>query len=173
MLILVQQGMDKIIVITVLLLAAFCAPFAIAQRAKTPIDRYLDESTNILIVRCVKVGPVNILLQVRTDVEVLHVVKGNETLRDLSVISHVPMDPGKLYLLRTTKKLDGLRGNYKIDSHDSAIPIGAEDELEVLKTLSPRIVVLRTMNIWADRLDSEIRSAQYELETINKIREGN
>jgi hypothetical protein len=169
----VQHGMDKITVITVLLLAAFCAPFTIAQRTSTPLDRYLDEATNILVVRCIKVGPVNILLRARVDVEVLQVVKGDETLKQLSVISQVAMQPEKLYLIRTTGKTDPLRGHLSIDSYDSAIPISDGEDLEILKTLSPRIVVLRTMNLRADRLRSKISLAEHELKMIDDIRAGN
>ena len=165
--------MEKILVVTVLLLAAFGAPFTLAQEKPDRLKSYIDEATNILVVRIVSQGPVNILMQSRTNVKVLQVVKGDAKLADLTLVSRVDMKPGKLYLIRTTGKTETSQNSFYIDDHASAIPISGTEDLELLKKLSPRIVVLRTMNVRADELKHRISRDQYELELIDHVREGN
>ena len=137
------------------------------------LDKYLSEAGTIVIAKCLAVGPVNILMRADVRVQVLYVVKGTETLREVVVNSHFAMSRGETYLLKT-KGVASESGKYfTADSRDSVIPFTEEDRLEEVKKLSPRIIVLRTMNIRSDRLESDIRSLQYELDALNTIRKGN
>ena len=166
--------MDKIILTTIFLSVAFFAPFAIAQEKEaTPIDDHLDESKTILIVKCLSVGPVNILLRANGDVEILHVVKGKETLRKISVNSGVGMVEGRRYLIRTIEEANSAGNYFRIDSYDSAVPIWAGEDINTLKALSPKIVVLRTMNLRVDDIENQIRRLNYELDALKQARREN
>ena len=145
----------------------------VSSAQETALDKYLAEAGTIVIAKCLSIGPVNILMRADTRVQVLYVVKGKETLRELVVNSQYAMSRGETYLLKTKgTPTDGDR-YFATDSRDSVIPFYEENRLDELKSLSPRIMVLRTMNIRADRLDSHIRSLQYELDAINAARKGN
>src|SRR5688500_13625402 len=118
--------MDKIFLVTIFLSVAFFAPFAIAQEKEpTPLDDYLDESKTILIVNCLSVGPVNILLRANVEVEILYVVKGKETLRKMSINSGIGMKPGNRYLIRSVHERQPDRDYFRIDGHESVIPISS------------------------------------------------
>ena len=62
---------------------------------------------------------------------------------------------------------------FQARTRDSVIRIWRAEEVEKLKTLSPRIVVLRTMNIRVDDLESEIRGLTYELDALKAARKEN
>lgn len=143
------------------------------QTAKSALDRYIDSAQTILVVKCLAVGPVNILLRANVQVRILQVVKGKETLREISVDSQYGMTPGKMYLIRTESEAMANGDYFRVDTIDSAIPIWDGEDLNILKTLSPRIVVLRTMNLRVDTLEVEIRRRTYELEALKKARSGN
>lgn len=159
--------MDKICVV----LFALLLPIGLnAQTPKTPLDRYLETGKTIIIAKCLSVGPVNILLKADVDVDILHVVKGKETLRKITVLSQYRMEVGKTYLLRTENEArpDGLYFTAK--SRDSVIEVSRHENIETLEKLSPRIVVLRTMNLRIDSLEHEIRILNYEMEDLKAAR---
>ena len=157
-----------------LLICAVVMTVAVTSNGQeNALDKYLAGAGTIVIAKCVSVGPVNILMRADTRVQVLHVVKGKETLRELVVNSHYPMSAGQSYLLKTKGVPSEGEKYFTTDTRDSVIPFYEEDRLGELKSLSPRIMVLRTMNIEADRLDSRIRSMQYELDALNAVRKGN
>jgi hypothetical protein len=152
------------------LLILFSPSLLMAQTETSPLDRYLEKSKTILVVKCLSVGPVNILMRSNIRLQVLHVVKGKETLREITANSQFSMRVGDLYLI-SSKDEAGPEGNYiAIDSRDSVIPVSGIDEANKLKTLSPRIVVLRTMNVRIDALESEIRTRTYELEALKAVK---
>jgi len=151
-------------------IAIACLPSNAQDNA---LDKYLAESGTIVIAKCLAVGPVNILMRADVRVQVLYVVKGKETLRELNVTSHFAMSRGETYLLRTKGVLSEGDKYFTTDTRDSVVPFYEEDRLGELKSLSPRIMVLRTMNIHSDRLESQIRSLQYELDALNAVRKGN
>ncbi len=68
------------------------------------------------------------------------------------------MQPGRYYLLRIKSEATEKADYFRAYAHDSVILVISADEADKLKDLSPRIVVLRTMNIQVDRLESEIRT---------------
>src|SRR4030095_17011131 len=121
----------------------------------------------IVIAKCLAIGPVNILMRADTRVQVLYVVKGKETLRELIVTSQYAMSRSETYLLKTKGVLSEGDKYFTADTRDAVIPFYEADRLGELKKSSPRIMVLRTMNIRADRLESHIRSLQYELDALN------
>lgn len=143
-----------------------------AQQARTPLDDYFDTADAIVVAKCIEVGPMNILLRARVRLEILHVVKGDPGLRELLVDSQFGMTLGKTYLVRTegdTKKEATVRSN----TRPSVIPIPEYESLETLRSLSPRIVVLRTMNQRINELESLISVSKYELEALRAVKKGN
>ncbi len=151
------------------LLAALVSS-ATAQKHDSPLDQYLDESLTIVVGRCLSVGPVNILLRATVELEVFHVVKGSEISKKITVDSQYGMVVGKFYLLRSRNAETGKPFSFRTDSRDSVIPILSADEAEKLRHLPARIVVLRTMNLRIDELESEIRTRQFELEALKNAR---
>lgn len=145
----------------------------LAHTDRSPIDRYLETAKTIVVAKCVKVGPVNILLRADVEVQVLHVVKGGETLRTIFVNSQYGLIPGETYLLRTESAVVEDKPYFRIDSIDSAIQVWPHEDIALLKTLTPRIIVLRTMNWRVDTLESEIRRRTYELEALKESRKEN
>lgn len=144
-----------------------------AQYKLTPLDNYLETGKTIIVAKCLSVGPVNILLKANVSVQILHIVKGKETLREISIVSQYGMVPGEFYLLRTTNEAAADKPYFKIDTRDSVIHIPKYEDMELLKTLSPRIVVLRTMNTRVDALESEMGRITYELEALKAARREN
>jgi hypothetical protein len=165
----VPLSMDKLSLLLLALSAAFLSQDLAAQ-SRSPLDQYLESGETIVIARCLKVGPVSILMRANIDVEVLFVVKGKETLRRVTVDSQYEMEPGRTYLLRTEYEARLDDRYFKIDSRDSVIPISPAEDIAKLKLLPSRIIVLRTMNIRVDELDVEIRSRTYELEALKAAR---
>ena len=152
---------------------AILANVADGQSKPTPLDEYIDSAKNIVIARCLTTGPVNILLRSRSECDVLLVIKGNETLRKLIVDSAVGIIPGERYLLRTVNEKDAEKLYFRIDSPDSAIQMVQSEEIDELKNLSPRIVVLRTLNLRIATLESEIKHRQNEFDVLAGIKKGN
>ncbi len=141
-----------------------------SQTNPSPLDRYLETAKTIIVAKCLSVGPVNILLRADVEVEILLVVKGNETLRRISVHSQYGMKAGEIYLLKTDYEAVKDKPYFKVTAIDSAIPIAPYEDLALLKTLSPRIVVLRTMNSRISTLESEILRRSYELKALKAAR---
>ena len=94
-------------------------------------------------------------------------------MRKISVLSQYGMKPGELYLLRTENEAVTGQPYFRVESIDSVIPIWQGEDIEKLKTLSPRIVVLRTMNLRVDELESDIRRLTYESEALKAARREN
>lgn len=151
----------------------FFASTLAAQTKPSALDTYLGDGKTIIVAKCLRVGPVNILLRADVDVEVIHVVKGHETRQTMTVNSQFGMAEGKYYLLSTKHEADDNGHYFRIETRDSAIEISSADEAQELIALSPRIVVLRTMNLRIHRLESEIRALSYELDALAKSRKEN
>ena len=162
--------MEKVFVFAAVVLVGF---LNVAAPAQTPLERYLDTGKTIVLAMCLEVGPINILLKARVKVQILHVVKGKETLRSISIVSQFEMKPGELYLLRTENEATPDARYFEAQSRDSVVPIWAGEDIEKLKTLSPRINVLRTMNLRVDDLQSQIRELNHELEALKAARREN
>jgi hypothetical protein len=146
---------------------------SVAAQDKTPLDDYFEKAQTILIGRCVSVGALNILLQAKVEVEALHVLKGNAEISRLSLTSRIGMKPGEMYLIRIPDIRYAKNRSVDLASFDSVIPLGRYADLEVLKALPPRIVVLRTINQRIDELESLLRNAGAELEEIRAVKKGN
>ena len=162
--------------INFLLLLATCVSLAsitAGQEPRTPLDEYLDTAKAIVIARCISVGPVDILLTANVEVEILYVVKGKESLRTISVLSQYGMSPGKRYLLRTKNEVTEDGRYFQVDTRDSVIEIPPYEDLEIVKKLPARIIVLRTMNLRIEALEYDIRSLAYEADELKKVRFGN
>ncbi|MFT3744579.1 MAG: hypothetical protein QM785_09795 [Pyrinomonadaceae bacterium] len=144
-----------------------------AQEKPSALDQFIDGSAVIIVGKCLRVGPVNILLRANVEIEVIYAVKGGEMPKTVTVDSQYGMQVGKYYMLASkfapTEKLPVIR----TDSRDSVIPVASADEAEKLKTLPQRIAVLRTLNIRIDELESEIRRHQFELEALRKVKGNN
>ncbi len=159
--------------ILILALGSLLAATINAQNKPTPLDRYLETGKTIVVAKCLSVGPVNIIGKANVRIQILHVVKGKETLREISIVSQFGMTPGEMYLLRTTNEASPDKPYFTTDTRDSFIHIPKHEDMELLKTLSTRIVVLRTMNTRVDTLESEMRRLTYELESLKAARKEN
>jgi hypothetical protein len=144
---------------------AFAATTAFPQKL-SPFAQYMADSESILVVKCIASGPVDILLRSIVEVEILHVVKGEKPTK-LSFKSRYGMEPGGYYLMRFARGHDKkqVRRN-----EDSVIPIVSKHEAEGLNAFSPEIAVLRTMNLRIYRLESELQSITFELESLKKAK---
>jgi len=143
-----------------------------AQERSTPLDNYINNAEMIVVAKCTHVGPVNILLRAKVRLQILHLVKGKPDVEELTVDSQYGMAVGHRYLVRIAKMLpDGTGG--RVDESDSVIPVSASESIDELKVLSPRIVVLRTMNLRIYQLESDIRVMTRELEALTAIKKGN
>ena len=87
--------------------------------------------------------------------------------KELSLSLRPRMKVGGMYLVSIAKA-----GPDRKD-RDVVIEVHEPENIELLKTLSPRIVVLRTINIQLGHLDSIVRSAQYEIDELMKIKTTN
>jgi len=159
------------------LLSVVLSVFSLTQTSLAqgafPLDRYLETGKTIVIAKCLKVGPINILMQADVEVEILLVVKGKETPRKITVNSQFGMSVGKRYLLRTENEASIDKPYFQIETIESVIPLAISEEIATLKTLSPRIIVLRSMNVRVDYLDSEIRRLTYEQDALRAARKEN
>ena len=64
-------------------------------------------------------------------------------------------------------------GSYGFGSEGAnVVPVSHYENFEEIKTLSPRIVVLRTMNRRIDELESVIRRSSFELEGLKAVKAG-
>ncbi len=167
-------AMDKTYFLLIVLLMAL-SPLIISgqERPATSIDNYLERAKTILIVKCLSVGPVNILLRANVEVEILYVVKGKETLRNITVVARYGMAAEERYLISTSGEATRDAVYFHTTTRDAVIPISESENLEELKALSPKIIVLRTMNLRVDRLESKIRVLGGELETLKAARREN
>lgn len=139
------------------------------QERSSAIDQYMDDGKAIFIARCVSVGPVNKLLRANVELEVMHVVKGKEMPVWVSVVSQYGMEPGGVYLLKS-KQVFALEGPALfLDSRASVVRV-SETDLSTLLSLSPRIIVLRTMNLRVHHLEGEIGRINHELEALKAAR---
>lgn len=165
--------MEKFYLLFVPLCVVFLNVAVSAQTPKSQLDRYLDTSKTIVVAKCLEVGPPNILLKAHVEIEILFVVKGNETLRKISNISQFSMEPGRTYLLRTGNDALVDKQYFQVNTIDSAVPVWRDADIEKFKTLSPRIVVLGTMNLRVDDLECQIRQLTYELDALKAVRKDN
>ncbi|HMT08474.1 MAG TPA: hypothetical protein PKA82_10755 [Pyrinomonadaceae bacterium] len=151
-----------------LLMSLASAPIAVFGQDKLDsVERFIDDSETIVIANAVEVGPVNIIGLSRVRLEILHIVKGVVKEKELSLSLRPRIKVGGMYLVSIAKA-----GPDRKD-RDVVIEVHEPENIELLKTLSPRIVVLRTINIQLGRLDSIVRSAQYEIDELMKIKTTN
>ncbi len=160
--------MDKYITLSSLLLLFF-STVTIAQSKRTPLDDYLEGAKTIVIGRCIASGPVNKIAQATVELEILHIVKGDPELKILSTTVSGRLKPGEMYLIRipdhersTEKPKFGSNGF-------NVIPIASYVDVEFLKTLSPRIIVLRLTNTRLAELETTIRLSEYERENLKVL----
>lgn len=139
------------------------------QQTDDPLDEYIDSAKTIFIGKCINVGPVNILLRSNVELDVIHMVKGDGKIKTVTVVSQYGMEAGKTYLVRTV----GDDKTLSVRTRDSVIQVWENEDIPLLKTLSPRIVVLRTMNHRIDELDSLIRISSYELDALKAVKKDN
>jgi len=159
--------------IAILAAAFMCAAAIRAQTKISPLDHYLETGKTIVVAKCLDVGAVNILLKANVRIQILHVVKGMETLREMTIVSQYGMEKGEMYLLRTKNEASSNDNYFTVDERDSVVHIPRYEDIELIKTLSPKIVVLRTMNLRVENLESEIRRITYELDSLKAARKEN
>lgn len=165
--------MEKITLLSILFLAGYLTATISAQSPRTPFDDFLENSETIVVARCTRSGPVDILGRSRVELAVLHVVTGDPKLSSLSLNLRFRMKPGSRYLIRVAKSDHGQSKPSATEDRETAIPIWDGEKLDELRSLPPRIVVLRTINLRIDDLESIIRRANHELEPLKALKKGN
>lgn len=141
-----------------------------AQTPQKALDIYLKKAKAIIVAKCVSTSPVMASGDMYSTVEVLFVVKGVEKRREIKIVTtFLPMSAGETYLIRAENETETGEAAYRLRERKSLIPIMPYEDLEKLKTLRPEIVVLRTVNIRRDHLESEIRARAFELDALKEI----
>jgi len=141
-----------------------------AQQPSTPLQNYIDTAESLVIARCLAEGPVDILLRSDVELEVIHVVKGDPKMKSLRVRLSGGLSKGEIYLIRFADHAKSKEKNGFGSEGANIVPVSRYEDLELLKKLSPRIVVLRTMNRRIDELESIIRRSTFELEGLKAVK---
>ncbi len=144
-----------------------------AQADRTTLDDFFDSAESIVIAKCLKTGPVDILLRSRVELDVLQIVKGDPKMTMLSLKISFGMQPGRNYLVRIPKATDNKSQKSLSEDRYTVVPVSDHENLDLLKTLPPHIIVLRTLNMRIDELEYNIRSNTYELDGLKAIKKGN
>lgn len=165
--------MDRYSIIVVASLVVLTAAASDAQSQRIPLDEYLDDAKAIFIGKCVSTGSPNILLISHNELEIVQMIKGDEKITKISVDVRYCMRVGKYYLVRIPKPEFARPHKTMSDGPGRVIPIYDQEDFALLKTLEPRIVVIRTMNRRIDDLESNIRRSTWELEALKSVKKGN
>lgn len=144
-----------------------------SQTASTPIDDYLEYAETIVVARCVESGPVNKIAQASVELEVLHILKGEPGLTTISTSFAGGLTPGSIYLIRIPDRKQATETEKFGSDGYNVIKIESYLDIEFLKSLPPRIIVLRIVNSRLEQLETTIRNAEYELGEIIKLKVGN
>lgn len=104
------------------------------------LDKFIDESASIIVGKCLRVGPVNILLRANVEIEIIYVVKGGEMPKTVTVDSQYGMQVGNYYMLASKFAPTETAPEYALIIV-IVIPVASADEAEKLKTLPQRIAV--------------------------------
>jgi len=156
------------------LFAGFLSINVQAQNEKMDLDRYLATGKAIVIAKCLSTSPVKRGGDYDAKVQILHVVKGRIKEREMTVVlKWTPIEVGATYLLRA-ESIDGSADvpYFYVKGRESAIRLVPYENIEELKRLPARTVVLRTMNLRKNYLDSEIRRHTFELNALQEITKG-
>lgn len=164
--------MDRYSIIVAASLILLAAATSKGQSQRTPLDDYLENAKTIFVGKCVSTGPPNILLISHSELEVVQMVKGNEKIARIGVDVGYGMKVGKYYLVRIAKPEFAKPHKTINDDPGGVIPIDYREDFEILKTLEPRIIVIRTMNQRIDDLESTIRRSTWELEALRSVKKG-
>lgn len=165
--------MEKMYLLSPLFLVVCLAAAVSAQAPRTPLDDFIDNSETIVVAKCMRADAVDILGRSTVDLAVLYVVKGDPKLTTLSLKLRYRMEPDRRYLVRLAKLNSGKPALPPTGERETVIPIWEGEKLDELRSLQPRIVVLRTINLRIDDLESIIRQANYELEPLKALKKGN
>lgn len=165
--------MDKCSIIVSASLALFFAATTSAQSERTPLDDYLDNAKTIFIGKCISTEAPNILLISHIELEVVQMIKGDEKIAKIGVDVRYGMKVGKYYLVRMPKPEFAKPQKTMSDEPGGVIPVSEREDFALLKTLEPRIIVVRTMNHRIDDLESTIRRSTWELEALRSVKKGN
>lgn len=156
-----------------LVVLAIATDTALAQPGPTALDDYINNAETIVVAKCLSAGPVDILMRSDVRLDVIHVVKGDASLKTMSLKLRGGLVPGDIYLIRVAEPRKSKEEKGFANEGANVIPIAPYEDLVLLKTLSPRIVVLRTINRRVDELESTIRRSTYELELLRAVRKDN
>lgn len=165
--------MEKSLLAAIFLGMTLLVAKAPSQPVPDPLDSYIENAKTIIVAKCIASGPVDKLFRSMVDLEIIHVVKGDPELRTLSTRLRGGLVPGDTYLIRIPDLEKSAEKSGFGSEGSNVVPVSGNENMEVLKTLSPRIVVLRTMNRRIDELDSIIRRSTYEIEGLKAIKKNN
>lgn len=165
--------MEKLHFLPLCLLIFFFVVNTFAQSERTPLDDYLNNAQTIVIAKCISSGPVDILFRSDVQIEIMQVVKGDANLKTLLTKISGGLEPGEIYLIRIPDERKEKRKESFGTERSNVIPVSSSENFEILKTLSPSIVVLRTINIRLDRLESLQRRTTFEIDNLKAVKKGN
>jgi hypothetical protein len=135
-----------------------------------PVDDYINTGKTIVLARCLSVEPIMRSGDTHVNVQILHVLKGRETKRELTVITTFQnMDAGAVYLLRTENEKKADENYFRIKSIDSMVQLSSYEEIEELKKLPVKTVVERVMSSRKLNLENQIRRLSDELKCLEQI----
>lgn len=145
-----------------------------AQTEKMDLDRYIATGKTIVIAKIISTTPVKRGGDYDAAVKILYVVKGKEKEREITVtLKFTPVEVGENYLLRTEAAAESEEPFYFfVKGRESAIQLSPSENIEELKKLPVRIVILRTMNLRKYYLESEIRRHTGEFNALQEITRG-
>lgn len=161
-----------IVAVAALLFTCLISTDALAQneKEKVDVDDYIASGKIIVIAKILSTSPVRRGGDYGAAVEILHVVKGSIKKREIRVgFKWTPVEAGKIYLLRTENTPDSEYNYFQVKGRDSVVEIAPYTDIEEMKTLPVRIIVLRTMNLRKYHLENEIRQLTSELEGLKRI----
>jgi hypothetical protein len=164
----------KFILTAAALVAGLLSADVRAQNEKMDLDRYIATGKTIVIAKILSTTPVKRGGDYQATVKILHVVKGIEKEREIEVtLKFTPVETGKIYLLRTESAAESEdRMYFYVRGRESAVQLSPFENIEELKKLPVRIVILRTMNLRKDYLENEIRRHTYEFDALQEITKG-
>lgn len=134
------------------------------------LDDYIATGKTIVIAKCISVEPVMRSGTILSKVQILHVLKGNEKLREITVSTYfISLGEGTIYMLRTenAKKDDG--NYFRIKSMDSIVALSPYEDIEELKNLPLKTAVGQIIYSRKSSIERQIQYLTDERKLLEQI----
>jgi hypothetical protein len=158
-------------ILCVALFTSFMAINAFSQEEKPQsFEDYIATAKTIVIAKVISVEPVRRSGAVLMDVQILHVLKGKEKRREITIsTTFISLEEGATYLLRTENAQKEDENNFRIKSMDSIIQLSRYEDIDELKKLPLETAVARIMQARKSYLDRQIKGLTVELKRLEEI----